>query len=95
MPASSIGNTKHHLPDEIVVVKNRIHTLCYTAWRDRRFYGKSVFVYKDMTVVIVLSIFLIIFCIYSVIFYTKMVELRMLAWTDIVSGNVYSIIYVD
>jgi len=46
-------------------------------------------------VVIVLSIFLIIFCVYSVIFCIKMVELRTLASTDIVSGNVYSIIYVD
>jgi len=71
------------------------NTLCYTAWHDRCLYGKSVFVYKHMTVVIVLSIFLIIFCIYSVIFCIKMVELRTLASTDIVSGNVYSIIYVD
>ena len=53
-----------------------------------------LFVYKDITVV-VLSIFLIIFCIYFVIFCIKMVELRTLAWTDIVSGNIYSIIYVD
>jgi len=58
-------------------------------------YGKSVLVYKNMTVVIDLSIFLIIFCVYSVIFCIKMVELHTLAWTDIVSGNVYSIIYVD
>jgi len=48
-----------------------------------------------MSVVIVLSIFLIVFCVYSVIFCIKMVELRTLALTDIVSGNVYSIIYVD
>jgi len=45
------------------------------------------FVYKDI-IVVVLSKFLIIFCI-------KMVELHTLAWTDIVSGNVYSTIYVD
>jgi len=52
------------------------------------------FVYKDITVV-VLSIFLIIFYVYSVIFCIKMVELRTLALTDFVSGNIYSIIYVD
>ena len=49
------------------------------------------FVYKDVTVV-VLSIFSIIFCVYSVIFSIKMVELCTLAWTYIVSGNVYSTI---
>ena len=52
------------------------------------------FVYKDVTVV-VLSIFSIIFCVYSVIFSIKMVELCTLAWTGIVSGNVYLTIYVD
>jgi len=52
------------------------------------------FVYKDITVV-VLSIILIIFCVYSVIFCIKMVELHTLAWTDIVTGNVNSTIYVD
>jgi len=71
------------------------NTLCYTAWHDCRLYGKSLFVYKHMTVVIVVSIFLIVFCVYSVIFCIKMVELSTLAWTDIVSGNIYSIIYVD
>jgi len=40
--------------------------------------------------VVVLSIFSIIFCVYSVIFCIKVVELRTLACTDIVSGNVYS-----
>jgi len=37
----------------------------------------------------------IIFCIYSVIFCTKMVELCTFARTDIVWANVYSSICVD
>jgi len=48
-----------------------------------------------MVTIVVLSEININFCGYSVVFYIKMVELRTLAWTDIVSGNVYSTIYVD
>jgi len=48
-----------------------------------------------MQMLLCFSIFSIIFCVYSVIFCIKIVELRMLASTNIVSGNVYSTIYVD
>jgi len=48
-----------------------------------------------MVIIVVLSEINIKFCGYSVVFCIKMVELHMLAWTDIVSGNVYSTIYVD
>jgi len=48
-----------------------------------------------MVIIVVLSEININFCGYSVVFCIKMAELRTLAWTDIVSGNVYSTIYVD
>jgi len=48
-----------------------------------------------MVIIVVLSEININFCAYSIVFCIKMVELRTLAWTDIVSGNVYSTIYVD
>ena len=80
-----------HLPDKIVVVK--IRYVIQPDMTDICMGSPCLFI--NTTVVIVLSIFLIIFCIYSVIFCIEMVELRTIASTDIVSGNVYSIIYVD
>jgi len=49
----------------------------------------------SMVIIVVLSEININFCGYLVVFCIKMVELRTLAWTDIVSGNVYSTIYFD
>jgi len=79
-------------PDEVLMVQNSIDTLCYySIYLCFSRLKQSL----SMVNVVVLSKFSFIFCVYSVIFCTKMVELRMFARTDIVWGNVYSSIYVD